>query len=48
VKTQRESYSFDPRGHMVTDWPVQKFRVQENWNCASMESLGVPKPKELK
>jgi hypothetical protein len=33
---------------MGIDWPVRECRVQDNWKCASMETLEVPKPKELK
>jgi hypothetical protein len=48
VKTRSESQSSDLGGHMVMDWPVREFKVRENWKCASMETLEVPKPKELK
>jgi hypothetical protein len=43
VKTQSESYSSDPGGHIATDWPVQEFEVREDWKCASMKNLEDPK-----
>jgi hypothetical protein len=33
---------------MEKDWSVWEFGVQENWKCASMETLEVLKPEELK
>jgi hypothetical protein len=33
---------------METYWPVQEFRVQENWKCDSMETPEVLKPEEPK
>jgi hypothetical protein len=33
---------------VATDWPVWELEVRENWKCASMKTLKVPKPEESK
>jgi hypothetical protein len=33
---------------MVTNLPVREFKVWENWKCASVQTLKVPKPEEIK
>jgi hypothetical protein len=33
---------------MATYWPVQESGVWENWKCANMETLKVPKVEEPK